>query len=385
MKKKWISLICVLSALCILISGAFICYANTGPYLPTTPLYDTLNNMLFTLGRTFTTGNNNYFQNDNYKYYYWCDFTPQYGADYTVTVTTPKRMKIELYDSDNNFISRVDAPEEKDENNKFVFSLTHRLEERETYYYKFAYTNGYFNSCGPFFVQLSSGGGDLIPNDEYLHLFIDGMRNGKVYDMYNYSQNLMISQLSFKAVHKDGRLHTWSFEESGIFYLDGCDILMNLGDCQKTVGKHTLEVHYMGYKTAATFIIVECLHEYEESSIFPTWLEKGCTKYVCKKCGDSYFADYYENGQGMCSEFIGKLNSISGDDNYDVHYDLNKDGIINARDYKFLLDMYENANRELKERLNTSLDDEAYLSVYDMDNDGVINDTDYTMLLNSKS
>lgn len=383
MKRKFLPVFCCLlafvSALVVPVSEA-----RADSYFPNTPIeFHYLRSALFSQ-LDLTTGNNDYFQNDNWKYYYWCDFTPQYSAEYTVTVTTKKKMKTELYDADENFISASYSPDEKNEDNRFVFSHTAYLEKGKTYYYKFAFTNGYFNSCGPFNIKMVSGGAAEIPSDDNLHLYVNGSKNQQVYELSEFSTERLLDDLSMKVVYADGKLYTWERKATIVAYLNGCDILLDLSDCNETVGVHTVVAHFMGYTTSATFEIVDCIHTYSESALAPGWLTPAGTVFTCSKCGYSCTGDYTQTGAEIYSDFMSHLNSTSESGDFDPVYDLDSDGTVNVRDYKLLLNIYNEAWKEMESRLNSNDGDANYDPVYDLNADGVINIRDFSALSKTK-
>ena len=175
MKKR----LAVLTALLFLLTTAVLPYgitASAASYFPTTPIeYDGLYLALFSQ-LDLTTGTSDFFHGDNWKYYYRCSFTPQYSAEYTVTVSSRKKMKTELYDAQDNLLSASYAPAEINEDLRYIYSHTAYLEKGVTYYYEFAYTNGYYDSSGPFSVWMTSTPSDAVPNSDYLHLYVKGSK-----------------------------------------------------------------------------------------------------------------------------------------------------------------------------------------------------------------
>lgn len=383
MKRKIVPLICCFLVFVTVLIPADL-NAKAESFFPNTPIeFHYLKNALFSQ-MDLTTGNNDYFQNDNWKYYYWCDFTPQYSAEYTVTVTTKKKMKTELYDAQENLICASYSPDEKNEDNRFVFSHTAYLEKGKTYYYKFAFTNGYFNSCGQFNIKMISGGAAEIPSDDNLHLFVNGTKERQVYELDEFTTERLLNDLSFKVVYADGKLYTWERTATVIPYLNGCDILLDLSDCEETVGYHTVTAHFMGYTTTATFEIVDCIHSYTESPLEPGWLTPAGTVYTCTKCGYSCTGNYTETGAQIYSDFMSHLNSSSTDSDFDAVYDMDADSVVSVRDYRLLINIYNVAANEMEKRMNSCAGDADYDPVYDLNSDGVINVRDFSALRKTK-
>lgn len=383
MKKRFAALLAALTVItAVILPGGL--YARAANYFPTTPIeFENLYVALFSQ-ITLTTGNNNYFQNDNWKYYYRCSFTPQYSAEYTVTVSTKKKMKTELYDSEGHFISASYAPDDKNEEYRYIFSHTAFLEKGETYYYEFAYTNGYFNSCGPFIVSMTSTPAEEIPQDDYLHLYVKGKKSGSVYELSSYSVQQLMLDMSMKAVYSDGKLYEWNGTDTVIPYLNGCDIILDLSDCAETVGTHTVTAHFMGRKVTAQFEIVECIHTYTSSLQKPKWLECGCTVYTCSKCGKSYESDYTDEGAQLYSDFFDYFNTCKTDDDYSAAMDINNDGYINSRDYTAIVMLMSDAEENMHAGFNSKCGEDDYNPDYDMNSDGYINSRDIVELRRTK-
>lgn len=380
-KKVFTALTALLLSAVLMLSGFFSAYAVSFDFTPNTPKeYHDLPSALFSM-RSLSTGNNDYYTNDNWKYYYWCDFCPQYSADYTLTVSSIRKMKIELYDADNNLLASAFSPETYDEEYRYVFSLTYPMEQGVTYYYKIAFTGGNFNSCGTFFIYFESTGGPLVESDDNLHLYVNGSKNRTVFEKSTYTWLGFLESLSMKVVYKDGKLYQWTEVDNGYFTLNGCDILFNFSDCEDNVGTHKVFVHYMGYYAEATYQIVDCIHTYEEAFAQPEWLEPGQIQMVCSKCGDVIVEDYTPTGYELSTEFMSRLNSVDGDGVYESYADLDNNGIINIRDYKFLSDMYATALEGVFIHFNEKDTEEAFEGKYDINNDGVINIRDYSLLL----
>lgn len=384
MKIKKLICVIVAVAICVATMVSGILTARAQSYLPTTPIeYHNLSSYLFS-NVTLTTGDNDFNLNDNWKYYYWCDFTPQYSADYTVTVTTSRMMKTELYDSQNNLLSSSNS-EDKNENYKYVFSNTYFLEKGETYYYKFAFTGGFFNSCGSFNVKFESAGSPELQSDDHVHLYINDKTWGQKYELSQYTDNGLLDDLSLKVVYPDGTLRVWERDKTVFPYLDGCDIILDLSDCKTEVGVYTVTAYYKGYKSTASFEIVECAHEYEQVATNLNWLKTGEVVYKCSKCGEEYTAKEAPSAFDMYKDFENQINLTQGDNNYNHFYDVDNNGVVNMRDCTLLLEYYYNAEEQIFFCINSSEGDGIYKSELDFDSNGVINIRDFTMLVESKS
>lgn len=380
MKKKF----ALLMALLMLVTGIILpcsVSAFAATYFPTTPIeYDKLSTALFSR-IDLTTGTNNYHENDNWKYYYRCSFTPQYSADYTVTVSSRKKMKTELYDADDNLLSSSYAPYKANNGLYYEFSNTYYLEKGKTYYYEFAFTNGYFNSCGPFSVMMTSSPAAEIPSDDYLHLYVNGKKSGSVYELDSYSPQQLISDMSLRAVYSDGRLYEWKGEDTVIPYLNGCDIILDLSDCAAETGTHTVTVHFMGREVNAEFEIVDCIHNYVMTSQQQSsWLQQGCTVYTCIKCSESMSADIIPKGADAYTDFFDCFNLSSTDAGFNETYDVNSDGHINSRDYVLIKKMAENAKQGIYSAFNKRKGEQGYNPLYDINSDGIVNSRDVSAL-----
>lgn len=380
MKKKF----AVLMALLLIVTGVILpcgVSAVAATYFPTTPIeYDQISTALFSR-LDLTTGSNNFHENDNWKYYYRCSFTPQYSADYTVKISAKKKMKTELYDAQDNLLSSSYAPDEPNNGLYYEFSNTYYLEKGKTYYYEFAFTNGYFNSCGPFSVYMTSSPAAEIPSDDYLHLYVNGKKSGSVYELDSYSPQQLISDMSMRAVYSDGKLYEWNGKDTVIPYLNGCDIILDLSDCAAQTGVHTVRAHFMGREVTASFEIVDCIHSYVASSKQEaSWLQQGCTVYTCTKCSESISADIIPRGADVYADFFDYFNASSTDDDYNEIYDVNSDGHINTRDYVLIRKMKQEAENGMLSAFNKRQGQQGYDSVYDLNSDGVINARDVAEL-----
>lgn len=378
MKRKlavFMAVVTVITA--VFLPGVF--YARAA-YFPTTPIeFEFLNLALFSQ-LDLTTGTNSNHDNDNWKYYYRCPFTPQYSAEYTVTVTTRRKMKTELYDAQGTLISASYSPDEMNENYRYVHSHTAYLEKGQTYYYEFAFTNGYYDSCGPFTVQMTSTPAKDIPQDDYLHLYVNGKKSGSAYELDSYSPQSLLQDLSFRVVFEDGKLYEWKGENNAIASLNGCDIILDLSDCDSSLGTHTVTAHYMGRKVTAQFDIVKCIHDYSESVTNPTWLGQGCTVYTCSKCSESMVSDFTDSQSKQLSGFFSCYNAGEDDADFNAIYDLNSDGYINSRDYTMILKMVDYAESKMISSFNKKRNSPGYDAQYDINSDGIINSRDVVML-----
>ena len=383
MKKR----LAVLTALLFLLTTAVLPYgitASAASYFPTTPIeYDGLYLALFSQ-LDLTTGTSDFFHGDNWKYYYRCSFTPQYSAEYTVTVSSRKKMKTELYDAQDNLLSASYAPAEINEDLRYIYSHTAYLEKGVTYYYEFAYTNGYYDSSGPFSVWMTSTPSDAVPNSDYLHLYVKGSKNAGVYELSSYSPQQLLQDLSLRVVYADGKLYEWIGKNSSIASLNGCDIILDLSDCAATVGAHTVTAHYMGHPVQAKFEIVNCIHEYEAHVQRPTWLEPGSTVYTCSKCSESITGDFVCSESERQADFFSAFGASKTDSAYDPVYDLNADGYINSRDYVEINTMINEAQSEMLAAFNKKAGSAQYDSLYDLNTDGIINSRDVVLLYAAK-
>lgn len=379
MKRKFAVLLAVLTVLtAVVIPGGINAVAAN--YFPTTPIeFENLDLALFSQ-LDLTTGTNNYNQNDNWKYYYRCSFTPQYSAEYTVTVSSRKKMKTELYDSAGGMISASYAPEDINDEFRYVYSHTEYLEKGETYYYVFAYTNGYYNSCGPFSVWMTSTAAEEIPQDDYLHLYVGGKSKGMVYELSSFNPQQLLLDLSMRVVFADGKLYEWKGADSLIPYLNGCDIILDLSDCTAEIGIHTVTAHYMGRAVTAQFEIVECIHSYTAAVYEPDWLEPGYTVYTCQKCSESVTADFTETASQLHSDFFKDYNTCKYDPDFNAVNDVNGDGYINVRDFSEIMKMFYETRERMLSAYNAKRGDEEYDPYLDMNSDGYINVRDISAL-----
>lgn len=349
MKKKILAVITAAVIAVSMFTGISAFYAASSfDYTPNTPIeFHDMNKIMF-METSFSTKKSPQLPafTDDWKYYYWCDFMPQYTADYTVDVGSQFRMKCEIYDADNNLIAVENSNPEKGEDRYYHFTLTHRLTERNQYYYKFAFTEGNFDTVGRFLVLFTSNGSDKVPDADWLHLYINGSSTAYTYELEEYSVQKLFQDLEFIVVYKNGKFSKWVSRETPMMALDGVDILLNSSDCTKTVGKHTLIAHYLGYEVKATFNIVECIHKYKLENIeYPQLKTAGCYHYKCEKCGDEK-TEYTLTAEELRPLVEKSLNTKYGDSNYDKTADINQDGAVNARDVAIILKAYEGSSAD---------------------------------------
>lgn len=340
MKKKILSVVMAVVVLLSALTGIAVYAANIIlDFTPNTPIeYHDIHKFLF-MEKEFSTGTVKELDGD-WKNYYWCDFKPQYTADYSFSIRAQFQIKCEIYDKDNNLIAAANSDTKKGDDRLYHLSLTHRLQEREQYYFKFAFTEGNFDTVGKFWVYFSSNGSDKVLSADNLHLLINGSSTAYTYYLEDYSVPELFLDLEFAVVYKDGTFAKWISKNTPQHALNGVDILINASDCRAEPGKHTLVVHYLGYEVSATFNIIDCKHEYKiNSMINPQWKQQGKIIYKCDKCGRSYseFTPTAEELKPLVEE---SLNTKLGDDNFNSQADVNKDNVINARDVAIILRAY---------------------------------------------
>lgn len=321
--------------------GAF--YA-AGTHIPNTPIeFHDMNKFLF-MEKEFNTnlsGKPSWDSTcDDWKYYYWCDFKPQYGADYSFAVRARFAIRCEIYDDANNVLASAESPNKKEADGRYHLSLTHYLEKGKQYYFKFAFTDNYRDTFGQFWVYFSSGESGTLNDADHLHLTINESSTSYTYELDEYSVPKLFQDLKFIVIYPNGHFSEWISKETPIMALDGVDILLNSSDCKKEIGQHTLIAHYLGYKAEATFNIVKCKHKYSFDSITePGWKEPGALNYKCEKCGEinsepTLTAEELKPIVEKC------LNSKYGDAVFDERADVNRDNAVNARDVAIILKAY---------------------------------------------
>ena len=280
---------------------------------------------------------------DDWRNFYWCDFKPQYTADYSFDVKSKFKMKCEIYDADNNLLSAGNSAEAKENDGLYHFSLTYRLEKGEQYYFKFAFTEGNIDTVGRFYVYFSSGESGTLNDADHLHLYVNESSMSYTYELAEYSISQLMQDLKLIVVY-NGYFSQWISRDTPMTALDGVDIIFDASDCQSTVGSHTLVAHYLGYEVKATFNIVQCKHDYQIKSIDePEWKQTGAVNYECVKCGDTY-SDVIPTAEELKPMIEATLNSKYGDGIYNVNADINRDKVINARDVAIVLKAYEAYN-----------------------------------------
>ena len=91
-------------------AGFGIFYADTKSALDFTPdrpiEFHDMNKCLFR-EREFNTklSSQHPAYTDDWRNFFWCDFKPQYAADYSFDIKSKFKMKCEIYDADNNMLS----------------------------------------------------------------------------------------------------------------------------------------------------------------------------------------------------------------------------------------------------------------------------------------
>lgn len=277
---------------------------------------------------------------DDWRYYYWCDFKPQYTADYSFAVRSQFRLKCEIYDENNNLLAAQNTDSQK-VSGYYNLELTYRLEVDKQYYFKFAFTEGNYDTVGKFWVYFSSNGSDILESAESIHLLINESSTSYTYELAEYSVPQLFLDLEFVVFYKDGSYARWvSRDNPAPQALNGIDILLNSSDCRAEVGQHTLVAHYLGYETQATFNIVACKHQYKlDGIVYPQWKQQGERCYVCEKCQDTY-TEFTPTAEELKPIMEACLNTKSDDAAYNIAADINRDGAVNGRDVAIILKAY---------------------------------------------
>lgn len=331
-------------------AGFGIFYADTRPTLDFTPdkavEFHDMNKFLFR-EKEFTTKLSSQppYASEDWRNFYWCDFVPQYSADYSFDVKSQFKMKCEIYDAENNLLSSGYSADTKESDKLYHFSLTYRLEIDKQYYFKFAFTEGNYDTVGKFYVYFSSGeSGTLSDDPDRLNLTINGSSASYTYELAEYSVPQLMQDLQLVVFYPKGKYSIWKSSDTPITALDGVDIIFNASDCAATVGRHTLVAHYLGYEVKASFNIIKCKHSYKIKSIDePAWKETGAVNYECEKCGETY-SDIIPTAEELKPLIEASLNAKKGESNYNVNADINRDNVINARDISIVLRAYEEYN-----------------------------------------
>jgi len=386
MKKKIALILAVIIALSALITGINAVLAAE-KFTPDLPIYDhDMGKWLFR-ERYLTTevyshieypeGTDEY--RENRRYYYLFDFTPQYSADYTVSVRCKRKMRCDLYDKDNNLLAYGETSTPVTPLN-YTYEFTYPLVKGEQYYYKFYYTAGYTDSFGPFYLDFTSTESDeIMPGG--MKLSVINSQNSNVYDINGFTTQKMERDLRLDVTLKDGRPLTWLSKDMPIPNLNNCDIIVDRSTFSKELGEHTVNVYYMGHKATTTYIVEGCLHDYVLDSVAPPkWLEKGSSIYVCSKCGETLKSDFTLTGAELYENYRCCINSRTGDGNFSDDVDLNKDGVINARDFALINSMYYDAVAEYESCVGLSPEDDGYNPVYDLNLDNIIDASDFSIL-----
>lgn len=342
MKKRILSAVTAIIVALSVISGLGAFYA-AGTHVPDNPIeFHDMNKFLF-MEKEFDTRKSSLpswdLNNEDWRNYYWCDFKPQYGADYSFAIRSEFAMRCEIYDNENNLLASGDSNTPK-ETDGYHLSLTYRLEKNQQYYFKFVFTDQYHDTAGKFWVYFSSGESGTLNDADHLHLTINESSTSYTYELDEYSVPKLFQDLKFIVIYPNGHFSEWISKETPIMALDGVDILLNSSDCKKEIGQHTLIAHYLGYKVEATFNIVKCKHKYNFDSITePGWKEPGALNYKCEKCGEinsepTLTAEELKPIVEKC------LNSKYGDAVFDERADVNRDNAVNARDVAIILKAY---------------------------------------------
>ncbi len=344
MKKKILAVLMSVVVVLSAISGIAVYAANTTlDFTPNTPIeFHDMRKFLF-MEKEFSTRVHpeHPVYTDDWKYYYWCDFKPQYEADYSFSIRSQFRMKCEIYDDANNLLAVGNSDTAKGEDKLYHLSLTYRLETGKQYYFKYAFTEGNYDTVGKFWVYFSSNGSDKIESAESLHLYINDSSSAHIYELKDYSVPQLFLDLTFIVIYKDGSFSKWvSRDNPAPQALDGVDILLNSSDCRAEVGRHTLVAHYHGYEVKASFDIVECIHQYKLDSIeYPLWKQQGSIAYKCEKCGETY-SESTSTAEELKPLVEAGLNTKKGDADFNEAADVNRDNAINARDVAIILKAY---------------------------------------------
>jgi len=155
--KKILSAVMAFVMAFSVMAGFGIFYADTRPTLDFTPdkavEFHDMNKFLFR-EKEFTTKLSSQppYASEDWRNFYWCDFVPQYSADYSFDVKSQFKMKCEIYDAENNLLSSGYSADTKESDKLYHFSLTYRLEIDKQYYFKFAFTEGNYDTVGKFYV-----------------------------------------------------------------------------------------------------------------------------------------------------------------------------------------------------------------------------------------
>ncbi len=386
LRKKLIKVLAALLAL-VLLSGTVLAYALPD-FIPNTPvLYNNFHDALFS-ELHLSTGDKLFpYEEGSWRYYYWCAYQCQYNADYTVHVNYNgrKAMEVELYDSDGETMLAEDKGQlTKLDTGKYSYDceFTYSLTEGHLYYYRIAFSGHYYDSCGDFSVSLVSTPGDRIKTDENIILQIGNYEN-YTYDLEEFSHERLRNDLVFIAIYNDGSVDRWYGSEhiGETPALRGCNIILDYSDCDATVGVHTLYAYYMGRKTEVTFNITGCVHEYSiKSQTERSWLNGAAATYRCSICGKEYTSFISDSGSDLFRNFYRHINTSKGERGYSEEFDLNSDGVINARDFSIVNSIFADTVKSFSKSLNTKFGDENFNDAFDLNKDGVINARDFTVL-----
>lgn len=379
MKKATRAALALLLAVLLAAGASLIALAQD--YTPDTPInYSSIDSALFK-SVTLTTGTNPYGTNDNWKYYYRCNFTPQYSADYSCTMESIHPVGVDIYDSEESLLAS-DICKTLGENRRYSATATYYLEKGKTYYFKLYFTGGHYDSCGKFDVSLKSGGSPDFPGAENLTLYVGDSIFQTVYELSEYSYQTLFYDLSLLAVFADGSFFKWQNSTSASLSIRGVDIILDMSDCTATLGKHTVRINYMGYEATASYTIVECVHNFGSSFVKPTWLTAAHNCYECTKCGYCYEDGYTLTAREIYAGFTKYYSATENE--YFRFADMNDDGSVNLRDYSLLRSLYTVAKKDYFSHFGSAKGGDNYSAEFDVNSDGVINMRDYSLLIQSK-
>ena len=295
MKKVLSSFLAVVLCVCTFIAP-FETFAVNTDFTPNTAIETTLS-VTYT-EKSLSTGSEysgdysdimDYLEDGDWKYYYYCDFTPQYSATYTISIRSSKLMTAELYDADGNLLASESSPSSKnytvDSTSYYYFDLSYDLEAGTTYYYKIYFSGGTYSSVGTFFYTLTSGESSNI---SAFYLYVNNS-SGYVYELADYSVSELLSDLSATVIYTSGSFTNWSYESAnGSTTIDGVTLYIDTSDCSAEAGEHTVVAHYQGYEATVSFYICEG-HSYVAGyTVDPTCTEDGYTFYYCENCYSAY-------------------------------------------------------------------------------------------------
>ena len=142
----------------------------------------------------------------------------------------------------------------------------------------------------------------------------------------------------------------------------------------------------MGRSTSKTFYITGCEHQYNlTSQTERTWLKSATQTYKCDICGKEYTSVTEKSGKELFADFNNHLDARHGERNYSADFDLNKDQIINVRDFSILYGIFDETKQDFNRCLNLRRNDKNYKEEYDLNGDGIINMRDYIILYSTQT